>query len=125
MTEADVVDIARRIHARDVSLWETTPEARSIVSKRLGWLDAPDWLNENREELTTWARDIHSEGFVRVVVLGMGGSSLAAQALAGVLGKTEQGLPLVVLDTTHPDAIAATAAAPSLSQTLFLSLIHI
>ena len=75
MTEADVVDIARRIHAHDVSLWGTTPETQSIVGQRLGWLDAPDWLNENREELTTWARDIHGQGFVRVVVLGMGGSS--------------------------------------------------
>ncbi len=121
MTEADVVDIARRIHAHDVSLWGTTPEAQSIASKRLGWLDAPDWLNENREELTTWARDIYGQGFVRVVVLGMGGSSLAAQALAGVLGKTEQGLPLVVLDTTHPEAISAMASLGSLSETLFIS----
>ena len=121
MTEADVVDIARRIHARDVSLWAAAPEAQSIVGKRLGWLDAADWLNKNREELTTWARDIHGQGFARVVVLGMGGSSLAAQALAGVLGKTEQGVPLVVLDTTHPEAISATAAAASLSETLFVS----
>jgi len=121
MTEADVVDISRRIHARDVSLWAAAPEAQSIVGKRLGWLDAPDWLNKNREELTTWARDIHGQGFARVVVLGMGGSSLAAQALAGVLGKTEQGVPLVVLDTTHPEAISATAAAASLSETLFVS----
>ncbi len=121
MTEADVVDIARRIHTRDVSLWAAAPEAQSIVGKRLGWLDAPDWLNENREELTTWARDIRGQGFARVVVLGMGGSSLAARALAGVFGKTEQGLPLVVLDTTHPEAIAATAAAASLSETLFVS----
>ncbi len=75
MTEADVVDIARRIHARDVSLW-AAPEAQSIVGKRLGWLDAPDWLNENREELTTWARDIRGQGFARVVVLGMGGRVL-------------------------------------------------
>ena len=121
MTEADVVDIARRIHTRDVSLWAAAPEAQSIVGKRLGWLDAPDWLNENREELTTWARDIRGQGFARVVVLGMGGSSLAARALAGVFGKTEQGLPLVVLDTTHPEAIAATAATATLSETLFIS----
>ena len=121
MTEADVVDIARRIHTRDVSLWAAAPEAQSIVGQRLGWLDAPDWLNENREELTTWARDIRGQGFERVVVLGMGGSSLAAQALAGVFGKTEQGLPLVVLDTTHPEAIAATAATATLSETLFIS----
>ena len=119
MTEADVADIARRIHTRDVSLWAAAPEAQSIVGKRLGWLDAPDWLNENREELTTWARDICRQGFARVVVLGMGGSSLAAQALAGVFGKTEQGLPLVVLDTTHPAAV--TAAAVCLPETLFVS----
>jgi glucose-6-phosphate isomerase len=49
----------------------------------------------------------------------MGGSSLAAQALAGVFGKTEQGLPLVVLDTTHPAAV--TAAAACLPETLFVS----
>ena len=119
MTEADVVDIVRRIHTRDVSLWAAAPEAQSIVGKRLGWLDAPDWLNENREELTTWARDIRGQGFARVVVLGMGGSSLAAQALAGVFGNTEQGLPLVVLDTTHPAAVTAVAAC--LPETLFVS----
>ncbi len=121
MTEADVVDIARRIHTRDVSLWPAAPEEQLIIGKRLGWLDAPDWLKKNREELTTWARDIYGQEFARVVVLGMGGSSLAARALAGVFGKTEQGLPLVVLDTTHPEAIAVTAAAASLSETLFVS----
>ena len=121
MTEADVVDIARRIHTRDVSLWPAAPEEQPIIGKRLGWLDAPDWLKKNREELTTWARDIYDQEFARVVVLGMGGSSLAARTLAGVFGKTEQGLPLVVLDTTHPEAIAVTAAAASLSETLFVS----
>ncbi len=121
MTEADVVDIARRIHTRDVSLWPAAPEEQPIIGKRLGWLDAPDWLKKNREELTRWARDIYGQEFARVVVLGMGGSSLAARTLAGVFGKTEQGLPLVVLDTTHPEAIAVTAAAASLSETLFVS----
>ena len=121
MTEGDVVDIARRIHTRDVSLWPAAPEEQPIIGKRLGWLDAPDWLKKNREELTRWARDIYGQEFARVVVLGMGGSSLAARALAGVFGKTEQGLPLVVLDTTHPEAIAVTAAAASLSETLFVS----
>ena len=121
MTEADVVDIAGRIHTRDVSLWPAAPEEQPIIGKRLGWLDAPDWLKKNREELTTWARDIYGQEFARVVVLGMGGSSLAARTLAGVFGKTEQGLPLVVLDTTHPEAIAVTAAAASLSETLFVS----
>ena len=121
MTEAGVVDIARRIHTRDVSLWPAAPEEQPIIGKRLGWLDAPDWLKKNREELTTWARDIYDQEFARVVVLGMGGSSLAARTLAGVFGKTEQGLPLVVLDTTHPEAIAVTAAAASLSETLFVS----
>ena len=121
MIEADVVDIAGRIHTRDVSLWPAAPEEQPIIGKRLGWLDAPDWLKKNREELTTWARDIYGQEFARVVVLGMGGSSLAARTLAGVFGKTEQGLPLVVLDTTHPEAIAVTAAAASLSETLFVS----
>ncbi len=119
MTEADVVDIARRIHTRDVSLWPAAPEEQPIIGKRLGWLDAPDWLKKNREELTTWARDIRGQGFARVVVLGMGGSSLAARALAGVLGKTEQGVPLVVLDTVHPAAVIAAAAG--LPETLFVS----
>ena len=121
MTEADVVDIARRIHTRDVSLWPAAPEEQPIIGKRLGWLDAPDWLKKNREELTRGARDIYGQEFARGGGLGMGGASLAARALAGVFGKTEQGLPLVVLDTTHPEAIAVTAAAASLSETLFVS----
>ena len=121
MTEPDGLEIARRIHARDVSLWSTDTEAQSAIGQRLGWLDAPAWLKSNQGMLRDWAETIHTRGFERVVLLGMGGSSLAAEVLARIFGASGSGLPVVVLDDTHPDAVLAVVRSGDLATTLFLA----
>ena len=84
-----------RIEARDTTLW---PEG-NVAAKRLGWLDVATRMRQEAAELETWARGVGGE---RVVLLGMGGSSLGPE----VLRHAAQSDRLVVLDTTDPRSIA-------------------
>lgn len=94
-------DVVPRLWRRDPTLWSSDPETPELAD-RLGWLDLPDapegflaGLESLRASIPFWMTD--------VVLLGMGGSSLAPE----VLDKTQpgEGLPLTVLDTTHPVAL--------------------
>ena len=121
MTDPDGLAVARRIHTRDASLWSLEPQSQSAIRQRLGWLDAPAWLKSNRDKLCDWAGSIQARGFERAVLLGMGGSSLGAEMLAQVFGTCGSGLPVVVLDDTHPDAVLAVAQSGELGKTLFVA----
>src|SRR5919198_768266 len=84
----------------------------------LGWIDAP------RDSLAQWgdflrfaeeaARD--GRGLARIVVCGMGGSSLAPQVLAASFGKDF----LTALDSTDPAAVLGVQRAADLGRTLFV-----
>ncbi len=70
---------------------------------RLGWIDAPRASLAQWEDLTRFADAAQRDGFTRVVVCGMGGSSLAPQVLATSFGAPS----LTVLDSTDPAAVLA------------------
>ncbi|MEX5718104.1 glucose-6-phosphate isomerase [Geodermatophilus maliterrae] len=93
-------DVAARLVGKDVTLWG--PEAEAEASVRLGWLDLPATSRELLARLTGLRAELAAEGLDRVVLAGIGGSSLAA----GVVCRTA-GVPLVVLDTTDPGQVAA------------------
>ena len=101
----------RRLFAGDATLWTGGDEARW-----LGWLEAPE---RARSQLDLWreiARD--ARGFARVLVLGMGGSSLAPLVQHEIVPGREGSPELEVLDSIHPDAIAATERRLDLARTL-------
>jgi transaldolase/glucose-6-phosphate isomerase len=104
-------EIVRRIWARDASLWTSSGEERW-----LGWLDEPARLRAEADELVRWA-DETLESFEDLVLLGMGGSSLAPE----VLRRTFDSERFHVLDTTHPKAIRALEEKLDLERTLFVS----
>ena len=72
------------------------------------------------EDLTQFGRDVASEGFTDVVVLGMGGSSLAPEVFQSTFGNADGHPRLTVLDSTHPAAVTALTSALDLSRTLFV-----
>ena len=56
-------------------------------------------------EIRTFAADISRSGISKVVLVGMGGSSLAPEVFARTFEKKKGYPDLLVLDTTDPDAI--------------------
>ncbi|MEA2442762.1 MAG: transaldolase / glucose-6-phosphate isomerase, partial [Thermoleophilales bacterium] len=111
--------VAQRIWAKDPTLWggdKDTPE----LANRLGWLTISESMLEHVDELREFAGSCLDSGLTDVVLLGMGGSSLAPEVFRRSFGKLEDGLELHVLDSTDPGAILATERAIDLSKTLFL-----
>jgi len=106
----DGEDVARRLWSRDGSLWPGQP------SEWLGWLDLPEAAVGHLATIEAFLRDASQAGFRRALILGMGGSSLAARVLAGA----GPGRPLSVdvLDTIEPGAVLA--ASRSVEATLFV-----
>jgi len=104
-------ELVARIWARDPTVWTGTDEARW-----LGWLDEPERRRADAELLLRLASEAAS-GIEAVVLLGMGGSSLAPEVLRRSFGDGR----FHVLDTTHPRAIRALEARLDLGRTLFIS----
>lgn len=110
--------VGARVWRRDPTLWPAAPP--EDVADRMGWLQLPELMHEQLPELMAFAEEVRKEGIRHVVVLGMGGSSLAPDVLRSMFG-TRPGFPeLLVLDSTHPQAIAAVARRIDPRKTLFL-----
>jgi transaldolase/glucose-6-phosphate isomerase len=77
-------------------------------------------MQEKCEDILSFAHRIKGEGFSRILLLGMGGSSLAPEVFQSVMGNTSGFPALVVLDTTHPAAIDAVEKKLDPSSTLVL-----
>ena len=102
--------LAERVWARDTALWTEDPAAAKEVAERLGWLHLPTTMWEQLPRLRGFAAAVRADGVERVLVCGMGGSSLCVEVLAQVLGTGPGGLPVRVLDSTHPAEVADAAA---------------
>lgn len=93
-----------RLAARDPRLWSAEPLPE--LADRLGWVDLPERMLVELPELEAFGEEVAGDGFRRVLVLGMGGSSLAPEVFGRVLGgSAPEALSLAALDSTHPDAV--------------------
>lgn len=110
---------ARRLWRRDPTLWTRDPEIASGIERAQGWLVVADQMQVHLDELRRFAREVRQDGIRQVVLLGMGGSSLAPMAFGEVFGGGS-GLPLTVLDTSDPHAIRSVESGLSLRETLFV-----
>lgn len=89
---------ASRILQRDDTLWGRA--ARDEASKRLGWVDPFTAAERVLVEAIQLRDELRARGIDRVVLCGMGGSSLGPEVIS-----REAGVPLTVLDSTHPDVV--------------------
>ena len=111
---------AAKLHARDASLWSADAKTQQAIKNRLGWLTVVERMTDVCDDLTSFASEIKGAGYRHVVLLGMGGSSLAPDVLHSALG-VRGGYPdLLVLDTTDPTSIRAAERALDPAKTLFL-----
>ncbi len=108
----DSRELIDRIWERDPTVWTGADEA-----KWLGWLDEPRRMGERVAQLESFTAGVAEADFDAVVLLGMGGSSLAPEVIRQTFGVDN----FHVLDTTHPRAIRALEASIDLERTLFVS----
>ncbi|MCY4145393.1 MAG: bifunctional transaldolase/phosoglucose isomerase [Chloroflexi bacterium] len=107
-----------RLWNKDGSLWKTHAPTIDKIVKRLGWLDIATTID--RERLTALQESVRGGHWRHVVLLGMGGSSLAPEVLARTFGRQDGFPQLIVLDSTDPARISQVEAAIELKKTLFV-----
>jgi glucose-6-phosphate isomerase len=92
--------VASRLIAKDATLWG--PDAEAEASIRLGWLDLFEESRALVPAIAGLRADLQGEGVDRIVLCGMGGSSLAPEVIT-----RHDGVDLVVLDATDPEQVGA------------------
>jgi glucose-6-phosphate isomerase len=95
--------VATRIFAKDHTLWGPDAEAESAI--RLGWVEAATVSRALVDGILELRDALKAEGVTRIVLCGMGGSSLAPEVIAGTAG-----VELTVLDSTDPEQVGAALA---------------
>ena len=110
-------NIVQRLFDHDHTIWSASPDE---ISNRLGWLDSPSDVLENIEEINSFVSSCKKEGFKKVLLLGMGGSSLAPELFNQTFYEEGKGLELKIADSTHPDKVKELKEYFDPEQTLYI-----
>lgn len=102
--------VASRLAAGDSTLWGDQAQPEATI--RLGWVADPAEMMPLVDQLETLRDELRQEGITRIVLCGMGGSSLAPEVMAATAH-----VSLDILDSTHPDHVV-TLVDTDLSNTL-------
>ena len=113
-------EIVRRLWEKDASLWTQDEAAAKIIRNSLGWLAMPGEMPKRRKELASFAEEVRKAGFKNVMVLGMGGSSLAPEVLRRTFGPQKNHPTLHVLDSTEPETVAKARSWADPKKTLYI-----
>ncbi|MGZ4887215.1 MAG: bifunctional transaldolase/phosoglucose isomerase, partial [Candidatus Aminicenantales bacterium] len=108
----------RRLWAGDPTLW--APGAVPDIADRLGWLELPHSMAPRLAGIQSFAEEVKAGGFAHAVLMGMGGSSLAPEVFQRTFGNMPGFPELIVLDSTHPAAVAAVERRIDIPRTLFI-----
>jgi glucose-6-phosphate isomerase len=98
---------ADALWSRRLDVWSADPAVQRKIANRLGWLEAVPFVLPRLPRLRAFAESVRTSGITDIVLLGMGGSSLAPEVLRAVFG-VARGFPRFhVLDSVDPDAVRA------------------
>jgi glucose-6-phosphate isomerase len=110
--------VAERLRAQDATLWG--PPGTPEIADRLGWLTIAERTLGELADVEAFAEEVRGEGIAAVVLLGMGGSSLAPEVLRRCFPVRAGWPELHVLDTTDAATIRALEERLELARTLFI-----
>ena len=113
---AATVELERRVWAADPSVWSHDSETQELIKQRLGWLYVAEAQHRDLPELMKWAEEFRS-GLSHILLLGMGGSSLAPEVMGHILPRASGSPQFAVLDSTDPVAVARIAEDVDLMRT--------
>ncbi|MEJ2551785.1 MAG: bifunctional transaldolase/phosoglucose isomerase [Anaerolineales bacterium] len=119
LQELEQTTVAKRLWEGDTSLWTRQAGAAKEASRRFGWLRLPQEIPNLQEKLAAFSQAAKKDGFKTAVLLGMGGSSLAADVMRRGFNP-QTGFDFHVLDSTDPDSVRAVGRKIDLKETLFI-----
>jgi transaldolase len=120
LRRADAEHFAQQVWDKHPGFWKPNPNEQQEITNRLGWLTVADQMRDALPRLNALRDAVHAEGITHVVLLGMGGSSLAPEVLDETFGEAPGQPKLFILDTTDPATIEAVEGHIDLAHTLFL-----
>jgi glucose-6-phosphate isomerase len=101
----DEIDFVNALWTRRLDVWTQDPSTQEKIRNRLGWLHAMGAVSEQISRLQTLSQAIRTEQLTDIVLLGMGGSSLAPEVLRHIIG-VATGFPRFrMLDSVDPEAV--------------------
>jgi len=112
-------DFLTKLWKHDPAPWSAEPQHVDIIKVALGWVDIAERVSASAPELVEFGKAC-AKTFTHVVVLGMGGSSLAPDILRETFGKTPGFPQLHVLDSTDTLQIKALDDALDIAKTVFI-----
>lgn len=115
--ELEQQQILPRIWRRDHTVWHPEP---TEIENRLGWLTTAEMMLDNLHRLRALTEGVLADGYRQLVLLGMGGSSLAAEVFHRIFGTREGYLEFHLLDSTDPQALIELDRQLDYSRTLFI-----
>jgi transaldolase/glucose-6-phosphate isomerase len=118
LQSAHEIRVAERVREGDSTLWG--PSGAAEIADRLGWLTTAERMLGQADSLTAFADKVRADGLRDVVLLGMGGSSLAPEVLRRSFGSQPGRPTLHVLDSTDAATVRAVQQSVDAKRTLFL-----
>ena len=116
LSDPFTLELSKGIWSKSYKLWQDKPDE---ISNRLGWLELPNFMTSVTDSIDEFSHQIVSSGFTDVLVIGMGGSSLASEFFEKTFS-LERKLSLTVVDTTDPEAIRAFVGSVNPEKTLIV-----
>jgi glucose-6-phosphate isomerase len=110
--------VGARVRAGDATLW--APAGTPEIANRLGWITSPARMLDQLAPIASFADEVQADGISDVVLLGMGGSSLAPEVLRRSFGSSPGRPVLHVLDSTDAASARAVTELVDPSRSLFL-----
>lgn len=107
LSQLDNDSVPNRLWEHDATLWTNDSASQAEIKMRLGWLHSIEDARTRLESYTAFAKQIHDEEIERVLVVGMGGSSLTAEVLSSLMANfgVEAKVSLSILDSTDPQQV--------------------
>lgn len=110
-------DLVNRIKKHDYTVWKDEPDE---ITNRLGWLTVHQDIKKHLGDINGFVEEVHSAGYNQILLLGMGGSSLAPEVYRRIFGVRKGYLDLAVLDSTNPADIIEKEEKLDYGRTLFI-----
>ena len=120
LNRADQERFAERVWEKDPTLWKPDPSQQNEITNRLGWLDVMAQMRTEIPRMLALRDELAADGVTNVVLLGMGGSSLAPEVLRETFSPTGSSPRLYVLDSTDPATILSVMQMIDLPHTVFI-----